>query len=191
MPIVIANKPGYSIMSDELPFLRHCCAGFRNYYIWQIKPFRDGVSENEVDHWVLQHWLHRSIILVWPKRPRNHWDNAFWWDFPKKAGRDPKREKTRVWSSFRALPPMLQGWQIWEPFESEYFLNYGEFSGISSNISWIWLFSDCHDYSGLLGTDIRWSANLRTGRAHFRDKIKHHGNRRTMERLIKPYFSHL
>ena len=157
----------------------HSCAGFRNYYIWQFQPFSDGVSKNKVDHRILKPWLHRSTILVWPKRPRNHWDNAFWWDFPKKAGRDPKREKTRIWSSFRALPPMLQGWQIWEPFESEYFLNYGEFSRISSNISWLWLFfrnfmpSTPHiDYSGWLGTDILWSENLRTGWQQFHDWIK-------------------
>jgi hypothetical protein len=56
------------------------------------------------------------------------------------------------------------------------FLEYGFFRNVMPST----------DYSGLLGMDIRWSANLRTGRAHFRDRVKHHGNRRTMERLIKP-----
>jgi len=37
---------------------------------------------------------------------------------------------TLDWSAFGALPPMVEGWQKWEPFESEYFLNYGGFSEI-------------------------------------------------------------
>ena len=52
------------------------------------------------------------------------------WGPPKKAGRDPKMEKTLDFSWFGALPPMLQGWQNWEPFESEYFMIYDAFFGI-------------------------------------------------------------
>src|SRR5580765_1991361 len=47
--------------------------------------------------------------------------------FPKWQEETPKRQKTRIWCSFGALPPMLEGCQSREPFESEYFLNYGAF----------------------------------------------------------------
>ena len=50
--------------------------------------------------------------------------------FPKWQEETPKRQKTSIWLSFWALPPMLEGWQKREPFKSEYLLNYGEFCGI-------------------------------------------------------------
>ena len=50
--------------------------------------------------------------------------------FPKWQEETPKRQKTSIWLSFWALPPMLERWQIGELFKSEYLLNYSEFSRI-------------------------------------------------------------
>ena len=52
--------------------------------------------------------------------------------FPKWQEETPKRQKTSIWFSFWALPPMLEGWQKREPFKSEYLLIYDPFFRISA-----------------------------------------------------------
>ncbi len=53
----------------------------------------------------------------------------FIWGLPKWQEETPKKQYRRVLIAFGALPPMLLGCHWGEPFESEYFLNYGDFSG--------------------------------------------------------------
>jgi len=74
--------------------------------------------------------LHGNLIQIHPsKMPEKSFVERFW-GLPKWQEKTPKRQKTSISFSFGALPPMIEGWQTGEPFESEYFLIYGEFFGI-------------------------------------------------------------
>ena len=53
------------------------------------------------------------------------------WGLPKWQEETPKRQKRLECVAFGALPPMECGVTDWEPHESEYLVNYGDFFGIS------------------------------------------------------------
>ncbi len=53
------------------------------------------------------------------------------WGLPKWQEETPKRQTLLESFAFGALPPMECGVTYCEPFKSEYFMNYGEFCGIS------------------------------------------------------------
>jgi len=84
---------------------------------------------------LLNHWanflaLSGNFIQIHPsKMPEESFVKRFW-GLPKWQEKTPKRQKTSISFSFGVLPPMIEGWQIWEPFESEYFLIYDAFFSI-------------------------------------------------------------
>ena len=57
------------------------------------------------------------------------------WGLRKWQEKTPKRQKRLESVAFGALPPMACGVTEWEPYESEYFVNYGEFCGILRPVS--------------------------------------------------------
>ena len=63
-----------------------------------------------------------SLLFVgtWSQlHPSKMPDQSFlqnFWGLPKWQGETPKRQQTSIWSSFGALPPMVEGWQSGEPF---------------------------------------------------------------------------
>jgi len=78
--------------------------------------------------------LHGNLIQIHPsKMPERSFVERFW-GLPEWQEKTPKRQKKSISFLFGALPPMIEGWQTGEPFESEYFLIYGNFFGIFSKL---------------------------------------------------------
>jgi len=86
--------------------------------------------------WHLNHWTKRFAFLtnvmdlVSSKMPESIFMKKFW-GLPKWQEETPKRQKRLECVAFGALPPMECGVTDWKPHESEYFVNYGDFFGIS------------------------------------------------------------
>ena len=75
-----------------------------------------------------------NLIQIHPsKMPEKRFLHWFW-GLSKWQEKTPKRQKTSISFSFGALPPMIEGWQTGEPYESEYFLIYGYFFRIFSQL---------------------------------------------------------
>ncbi len=99
----------------------------------------DGIFPNRkpsIGVWHLNHWTKRFAFLtnlmhlVSSKMPESIFMKRFW-GLPKWQEETPKRQNRLESVAFGALPPMECGVTDWEPHESEYFVNYGEFCGIS------------------------------------------------------------
>ena len=97
---------------------------------WAISAIREVLLLLPLNHWANFFALCGNMIPIHPsKMPEQSFLQNFW-GLPKWQGETPKRQQTSIWSSFGALPPMVEGWQIGEPFKSEYFLIYDAFFGI-------------------------------------------------------------
>ena len=91
-----------------------------------------------LNHWANFFALCGNLIPIHPSRmPEKSFVKRFW-GLSKWQEKTPKRQKTSISFSFGALQPMIEGWQTGEPFESEYFLIYGDFFCIFSKFLTYW-----------------------------------------------------
>lgn len=85
--------------------------------------------------WHINHWSNcfafcAVLTQLDPSKMPESFSLEKFWGLPKWQEETPKRQNRLDFSWIGALPPMICGVTLGEPFESEYLLIYGEFSGI-------------------------------------------------------------
>ena len=97
---------------------------------WAISAIREVLLLLPLNHWANFFALCGNMVPIQPSKMPDQTFLQNFWGLSKWQEKTPKRQQTSIWSSFGALPPMVEGWQIGEPFKSEYFLIYDAFFGI-------------------------------------------------------------